>query len=102
MTVPENGLLQLNQIECQLKLASLWSEALPTEHQLGSRLPFSLDLLAPEEWLQWVFIPQIREQLIRGEQVGELNILPYFVQHWGTIPQRQALLSAIEQFEQVS
>ncbi len=102
MQVQEKLLHQLNQIEDQLKLASLWSAQAPAKKQLQSALPFSVDTLTPEEWLQWIFIPQIRDKLQSGEALMQMNITPYFVQCWGYSPQKKALLSAIYQFEQLS
>ena len=54
----ENLLLSL---EAVLREASLWSASPPPAHALLSEAPFACDHLLFEQWLQFVFIPKMRE-----------------------------------------
>jgi uncharacterized protein YqcC (DUF446 family) len=53
----------LEQLEAELRRLELWSEQPPAAAALRSTLPFCTDTLDFEAWLQWVFIPQMRQLL---------------------------------------
>ena len=40
-----------------LETAGLWSREAPSDAALSSTVPFCIDTLAFEEWLQYVFVP---------------------------------------------
>ncbi|MEO3878313.1 YqcC family protein [Rheinheimera fenheensis] len=50
----------LDALERELKQLELWSLVLPDEQALQSRLPFCIDTLRFEQWLQFIFIPKIQ------------------------------------------
>ncbi|MEO3679480.1 YqcC family protein [Rheinheimera sp. FR7-31] len=50
----------LDALERELKQLELWSSALPDEQALQSRLPFCVDTLRFEQWLQFIFIPKMQ------------------------------------------
>lgn len=53
-------------IERELHVQGWWSEELPSPEALASTLPFAVDSLAFEEWLQWIFLPRMKEILELG------------------------------------
>lgn len=53
----------LQSLEQALTAADLWSDNPPTAEQLASREPFCVDTMPFEAWLQWLFIPKMRELL---------------------------------------
>ncbi|WP_284336134.1 YqcC family protein [Comamonas sp. NoAH] len=54
---------QLQQLEAELRAASLWSTLPPSEEAMASVMPFMYDTLQIEEWLQWVFMPRLHALL---------------------------------------
>lgn len=50
----------LDALERELKQLELWSLVLPDEQALQSRLPFCVDTLRFEQWLQFIFIPKMQ------------------------------------------
>ncbi|HER35418.1 MAG TPA: YqcC family protein [Halothiobacillaceae bacterium] len=56
-------LRQLDRIALEMQRAGLWSDTRPSHQALSSPNPFCFDTLAFEEWLQWKFLPQMRELL---------------------------------------
>ena len=56
----------LLELERELRRLGLWSEESPDIEALLSTTPFAADQLRLEQWLQWIFIPQIK-QMIEGE-----------------------------------
>lgn len=56
-------------IELELRGLGWWESEQPSAQALASSEPFCVDTLAFEQWLQWVFLPRMKQLL---EQAGEL------------------------------
>ena len=54
---------QLQQLEAEMRAASLWSAQPPSDEAMSSTMPFMYDTLQIEEWLQWVFMPRLHALL---------------------------------------
>ena len=50
-------------IEAELRTLQLWSKAKPSSAALASDMPFCCDTLELSQWLQWIFLPRMREIL---------------------------------------
>lgn len=53
----------LGEIEAEMKRLDLWEADPPPSHAFRSPNPFCFDTMAVTQWLQWVFIPRMRETL---------------------------------------
>lgn len=53
-------------IERELHVRGWWSEQAPSAEALASTVPFAVDSLSFEEWLQWIFLPRMKEILELG------------------------------------
>ena len=53
----------LLQIEAELRRMKLWQTEMPSAKALSSTTPFCADTLYYEEWLQWLFVPRMKEIL---------------------------------------
>ncbi|MGB3597993.1 MAG: YqcC family protein [Pseudomonas neustonica] len=49
----------LRVLEAELLALGLWGNVRPHDSRLNSAVPFALDTLSFEEWLQWVFLPRM-------------------------------------------
>lgn len=71
----------LEQLEDKLIQLSLWEEQAPTQQALSSDQPFALDTLQPTQWLQWIFIPKMRELIESQSEVPiGFEVSAYFEQ----------------------
>lgn len=52
---------QLDQLSDELHRLGLWATQPPSPEALSSTAPFCYDTLPFPQWLQWVFIPQMRQ-----------------------------------------
>jgi len=59
-------LVQLEAIESELRRMGLWSLQPPSAAALASETPFACDVMPLEMWLQWVFLPRMRETVRAG------------------------------------
>ena len=48
-------------IERELRVQGWWQLEPPSEQALSSQQPFCVDTLAFEEWLQWIFLPRMKQ-----------------------------------------
>lgn len=53
-------------IERELIVQGWWSDAKPSAEALGSTVPFAVDSMAFEQWLQWIFLPRMAAILEHG------------------------------------
>ncbi|MDN3639138.1 YqcC family protein [Simiduia curdlanivorans] len=51
----------LDQLELALKQANLWAQEPPELAAFASQLPFCVDTMVVQTWLQFVFIPTLRQ-----------------------------------------
>lgn len=65
------------QLSIEMKNAHLWSSTAPLPEAFASQAPFACDSMRFEQWLQFVFLPQILH-LLDTQQVlpSECAILP--------------------------
>ena len=50
----------LLEVEASLRIHGKWDEQKPPEKALNSGIPFCLDTLSFEQWLQWIFLPRMK------------------------------------------
>ncbi len=63
MEYPQRLAVLLKDIETELKHLELWEKEPPPASAFRSPNPFCFDTMAVPQWLQWVFIPQMRDTL---------------------------------------
>jgi len=52
-------------IERELKVQGWWVTQAPSAQALASTVPFAVDTMPFEQWLQWIFLPRMA-QIIEG------------------------------------
>ena len=57
---------QLLLIEQEMRGIGLWGSEIPSLERLSSHEPFCVDTLALEEWLQWIFLPRMKQIVESG------------------------------------
>lgn len=76
--------LQLDKLEQLLRAAGWWSLQAPEPQRLASVAPFCVDTLGFEEWLQWIFLPRMRQILQQRGRVPAALLGPMAEQSFGT------------------
>lgn len=56
----------LDELEEELRQLGWWEQQAPSVQALQSQEPFCIDTLELAQWLQWVFIPRMRNLLNAG------------------------------------
>jgi uncharacterized protein YqcC (DUF446 family) len=60
-------------IERELRVQGWWAAAPPSAEALASVEPFSVDTLAFEEWLQWIFLPRMKAIIESGQTLPSVS-----------------------------
>ncbi len=92
-TIPVLKLL-IQAEEC-LRKSGLWETEQPDEAVLQSKQPFALDTLLPQQWLQWIFIPKMREMIEKESVVQGFCISPYFEEVWKSESDKAELIELL-------
>ena len=90
-------------IEAEMRSCGVWGKIQPENEALQSRSPFCGDTLSLEEWLQWIFLPRMKDLLESGKSLPRrCDIAPYAQKAWQSrIGELSALLALIRQFDDV-
>lgn len=56
-------------LEAEMRRQRIWSLEPPQKHQLESIQPFCVDTLNFQQWLQFIFLPRMKEILENGQQL---------------------------------
>lgn len=74
----QSTLQLLSQLEQCLKQTNNWQNTAPSIEQLDSSQPFCIDTLTLPQWLQFIFIPKMRELIELGAPLPQkVEISPY-------------------------
>ena len=65
----------LIDIEAQLRQLGLWDKIPPSSEALASEQPFAVDTLTLPQWLQFIFLPTIREMIEAGLEPAPCNLV---------------------------
>lgn len=69
----KNLSILIDKLEQALKQDGLWQIEPATQYQLSSLEPFAVDRLSPEQWLQWIFLPTMRNLVGSVTKVSQLD-----------------------------
>lgn len=88
-------------IEAEMRRIGLWEHTPPPEEALASLAPFCHDTLTFEQWLQWVFLPKMKQVVESGEEFpASSDIQPLAEYRLGQLPlATDHLLQLIQQFD---
>lgn len=79
--------LHLQRLEHELRQLGWWSDIAPDADALHSSAPFCHDSMAFDQWLQWVFIPGIRDILQKKKPLPDnCAIAPMAEIAWAKAP----------------
>lgn len=90
------------QLSQRLQSAQMWDDEPPQTSSLQSVQPFAVDTLAPEQWLQWVFMPKMKHLMDNHQPLPSgFSIAPYFEEVWKDDSQMQTVLDVIRAIDEV-
>lgn len=90
-------------IEAEMRRLELWEEKSPPPEALQSLAPFCHDTLQFHQWLQWVFLPKMKEIITQEKQLpASSDIYPLAEYSFKKLGKETGqLLALIKQFDQL-
>jgi uncharacterized protein YqcC (DUF446 family) len=90
----------LDAIEAEMKRAGLWqSEPLP-EDAYQFRQAFAMDTMAFSQWLQFIFVPRVRQIIGTGEAFPSTSMVgAQAVREFDTVPEAGELVRLLSEFD---
>ena len=94
---------QLLLIERQLRQLGLWAQQAPSAEALASQQPFCVDSLTFEEWLQWVFLPRLKNMLEANAPLPTASGIAAMAEQVfvGRAHEVKGLIAALEKFDRL-
>jgi len=94
---------QLLLIERELRMQGWWASQAPDSQALSSQVPFCVDTLAFEQWLQWIFLPRMKHMLESAAPLPTVSgIQPMAEQvYGGQLVKARELIRLLGEFDQL-
>jgi len=90
----------LTDLERELRRANFWSADSPSTAALASAEPFAVDTLHFHQWLQFIFLPRMRELLAtQGTLPTQSNIAAMAEMIWVNEANAVAMVNVLQQFD---
>lgn len=96
---PSSVEAKLIEIEAEMKAAGFWQASPLTPEQAAFSAPFGLDRMSFSQWLQFVFVPRVREAVESGRLPGSSNVSGQAVREFDTDPSASRLVRLLSEFD---
>lgn len=92
-----------NQLEALMREQGLWAEFPPSMEAMQSTMPFCVDSMPIENWLQFIFLPKMRE-IVAAKQLppGPASISPIVEESYKDKPNLKPMISLMKEFDEIS
>jgi uncharacterized protein YqcC (DUF446 family) len=94
---------RIDEIEAEMRRMGMWQNEPLTPEQLDFKKPFGMDLLTLEQWLQFIFIPRVKEIIATqgkfpsGSQVADHAFREWVM--WGSRQDVDPLIKLLREFD---
>jgi len=91
----------LIDIECELRRGGFWQQESPSAEALASIEPFAVDTLDFHQWLQFIFLPRMRELIeTRDALPSQSNITAMAEIVWADNLHATTVIAVLRQFDE--
>jgi len=101
---PDYGLVaaRLDEIEREMKLVGLWQEKPLAPEQYNFTRAFAMDTMSYDQWLQFVFIPRVREIIsTKGKFPASSSVGAQAVREFDTYRNAERLITLLSEFDRL-
>ncbi len=92
----------LNELASVLEASQLNCNQIPNERAYQSRLPFFHDTMFFEQWLEFVFLPKMRELVASGQAPNPMTLLPALQVRMTQRPELSVLMPVVQKFDEIA
>jgi uncharacterized protein YqcC (DUF446 family) len=99
MPDPGTVLAAAGRIEAELRRLGWWSATPPPDEAFDFAQPFAMDTLAFSQWLQWIFLPRVKEAAAEGAFPASSHVAAQAVREFDGRPEASTLLELLADFD---
>ena len=87
-------------IEAAMREAGMWQAEPPDPAAFDFQAAFAVDTMAFSQWLQWVFLPHVREMVAAGGGFpASSHVAAHAVREWDGYHEAAGVLDALHDFD---
>lgn len=90
---------KVDAIEAELRRAGMWQETPLAEEKYRFKSAFAMDTMAFSQWLQFIFIPRVREAIEHDRFPSSSEVGAQAVREFDGDPNAAALVSLLSEFD---
>ena len=91
---------KIEQIENEMKQAGFWQSEPLAPEQYDFRAAFAMDTMAFSQWLQFIFIPRVKEIIdTKGEFPSESQVAAQAVREFDGVTEASTLVNLLSEFD---
>jgi uncharacterized protein YqcC (DUF446 family) len=98
---PQQALTQLDHIEAEMRHIGMWQDEPLQPEQYDFRAAFAMDTMAFSQWLQFIFIPRVREAAEANQFPSESQVAAQAVREFDGYDEAAELISLLSAFDQL-
>ena len=93
----------LLEVEASLRTHGKWDEHKPNANALNSTFPFCMDTLKFEQWLQWIFLPRMKDTIEQTKPLPAQSAIYEYAEEClhKNDPSTTALLKQLKRFDEL-
>jgi uncharacterized protein YqcC (DUF446 family) len=99
MPDPQTILAQLERIEDEMKCLGLWQQHPLEPGQYDFHAAFAADTMSFAQWLQFIFIPNVKGASANGKFPSESHVAAQAIREFDGIDEASALISLLADFD---
>jgi uncharacterized protein YqcC (DUF446 family) len=96
---PQDVARHADRIEAEMRSIGFWQSEPLRPEQLLFKQAFALDTMAFSQWLQFVFLPRVREAVATGDFPSSSAVGAQAVREFDTVPEADRLLALLSSFD---
>ncbi len=90
---------QLDRIEEEMRTSGLWQDEPLKQEQFRFSEAFAMDTMAFQQWLQFVFMPRVRDAIAGDNFPASSNVGAQAVREFDTVAAASQLVSLLSDFD---
>jgi uncharacterized protein YqcC (DUF446 family) len=90
---------QVDEIEAEMQQCGLWQTQPLSPEQMRFTKAFGMDTMSFDQWLQFVFIPKVREAIATNSFPSSSQVGAQAVREFDTVPAASRLVTLLAQFD---
>jgi uncharacterized protein YqcC (DUF446 family) len=95
----QNVTRSVDQIEAEMRRIGMWQETPLRPEQLKFKQAFAMDTMAFSQWLQFIFLPRVREAIAANNFPSESNVGTQAVREFDGAPNADHLVTLLAEFD---